>query len=201
MRAVERRQGVLLSSTHGKINNATYFIHLWLLTLWGFRYLLAIVSPYNLWTGGPVRAHSRPYELTIDPGIRTPHSLCNQVTSQASTFTQYSHCTVLPPCSLNLNLKDTVSPQKGCYFSFWGATPKKRVDQTPHLPPEADLNLNLGSYQSDEWGSQVGSQVFPGSLVQQKLTSLARQERVSLPWINLVQWRLAGVALTAGQGF
>jgi hypothetical protein len=34
------------------------------------------------------------------------------------------------------------------------------VDQIPLLLPEAGLNLNLGSYQSDEWGSQVGSQLF-----------------------------------------
>jgi hypothetical protein len=31
------------------------------------------------------------------------------------------------------------------------------VDQTSLLPPEAGLNANLGSYQSDERGSLVGS--------------------------------------------
>jgi hypothetical protein len=30
-----------------------------------------------------------------------------------------------------------------------------RIDQTPFLSPEAGLNLNPGSHQSDEWDSQV----------------------------------------------
>jgi hypothetical protein len=85
----------------------------------------------------------------MDPRIRTPHLLHNQATSQAHTHT-LSHSTVLPPHSLNL--EDMVSPPKrallGCLL---------RVDQTPLLPPEAGLNLNPGFYQSDEWGSQVGS--------------------------------------------
>jgi hypothetical protein len=55
-----------------------------------------------------------------------------------------------------------------------------RVDQTPLLPPEAGLNLNPVSYQSDEQGSQVGSQVFPRSFVQPVLPPwLTRREAPS----------------------
>jgi hypothetical protein len=67
-----------------------------------------------------------------------------------------------------------VSPQKAVTRVSLG------VDQTPSLPPEAGLNLNLGSYQSDEQGSQVGSCAFPGSFVQPELTSSACWERDSL---------------------
>jgi hypothetical protein len=65
-----------------------------------------------------------------------------------SHFHTLSHRTVLPPCSLNL--RDMVSPQKGVTWVSLG------VDQTPSLPPKSGLNLNPGSYQSDEWNSQVG---------------------------------------------
>jgi hypothetical protein len=51
------------------------------------------------------------------------------------------------------------------------------VDQTPLLPPEAGLNLNQGSYQSDEQGSQA----FLSSFVWPKLASLVHQERGSFP--------------------
>jgi hypothetical protein len=37
----------------------------------GFRCLLAKVSLYNSWTGGPVRAHPTPYEFAMDPQIGT----------------------------------------------------------------------------------------------------------------------------------
>jgi hypothetical protein len=57
--------------------------------------------------------------------------------------------------------------------------------------------LNPGSYQSDEWGSQVGSQAFPGSFVQLN-SPLAHQVRDSLPQINMVWWYLAGAALPVG---
>jgi hypothetical protein len=43
------------------------------------------------------------------------------------------------------------------------------------------LNLNPGSYQSDERGSQVDSQAFLGSFVQLELASSAHWERGSLP--------------------
>jgi hypothetical protein len=66
-----------------------------------------------------------------------------------SHFHTFSHSTVLPPYCLDL--RDMVLPQKGVTQVSLG------VDQTPSLPPKAGLNLNLGSYQSDEWGSQVGS--------------------------------------------
>jgi hypothetical protein len=61
----------------------TCFAHLWLLPLC----LLATVSPYKPWTGGPVRAHPRPYEFTMDPQLRTPHLLHSQVLSHSHTFT------------------------------------------------------------------------------------------------------------------
>jgi hypothetical protein len=51
------------------------------------------------------------------------------------------------------------------------------VDQSPLLPPETGLNLNLVSYQSDEQVSQFGSQAFLGSFVQMKLTSLVHWEK------------------------
>jgi hypothetical protein len=66
--------------------------------------------------------------------------------------------------------------------------------------PEAGLTLNQGSYLSDERGSQVGSQAFPGSFVQPELASLAHQENGSLSLINMVQWCLAEAALLVGQG-
>jgi hypothetical protein len=60
-------------------------------------------------------------------------------------LTQHSTSTPLP------GHRDMVSPPKGVIQVSLG------VDQTPSLPTKAGLNLNLGSYQSDEWGSQVGS--------------------------------------------
>jgi hypothetical protein len=56
------------------------------------------------------------------------------------------------------------------------------VDQseTPQTP-EASLNLNPGSYQSDEWGSQVDSRAFPGSFVHPEVNSSSCCERGSLP--------------------
>jgi hypothetical protein len=75
-----------------------------------------------------------------------------------SHFHMLSHNTVLPPSSLNL--RDTVSPQKAVT-----RVPLLGVGQTLLLPPEADLNSNLGSYQSDERGSQHGSQAFQGSFL------------------------------------
>jgi hypothetical protein len=55
------------------------------------------------------------------------------------------------------------------------------IVHTPLLPPEADLNLDPGSYDSDDQGSHVGSQAFLGSLVQLELIPLACQDRSSLP--------------------
>jgi hypothetical protein len=67
---------------------------------------------------------------------------------------------------------------QGCTFThslnlIHGFTPKRELlsawttplHQTPLLPPKASLNSNPGSYQSDEQGSQVGSQALPGSFV------------------------------------
>jgi hypothetical protein len=75
-----------------------------------------------------------------------------------------------------------------------------RVDQIPLLPPELGLNLNQGFYQSGKWGSQVGSQAFPGSFVQLELTSSAPWKGGSLSQINKVLWCLAGAALLVGCG-
>jgi hypothetical protein len=79
---------------------------------------------------------------------------------------QQSTSTVLP------------EPERHAFTSPKGITlVSSRVDQTPLLPPEAGLNLNLGSYQYDEQGSLVGSWAFLGSFVQLELTSSACQER------------------------
>jgi hypothetical protein len=69
--------------------------------------------------------------------------------SQVHTFT-HSPSTELPPPSVNL--KNRVSPPKRALLRCL-----LRVDQTSLLPPEAGLNLNPDSYQSDEQGSQVDS--------------------------------------------
>jgi hypothetical protein len=88
------------------------------------------------------------------------------------TLTQHSISTLLP------------EPKRPC------CTPKKGVTQVPSenwsdslLPPEAGLNLNSGSYKSDEWGSQIGSQAFPCSLCNQNsIPSLTRREAPPLRW-------------------
>jgi hypothetical protein len=74
------------------------------------------------------------------------------------------------------------------------------VYQTPLLPPESGLNLNPGSYQSDEQGSQAGSRAFPGSFVQLELTFQLAGREASFLWINTVEWHLAEEALPVGQG-
>jgi hypothetical protein len=141
------------------------------------------VSPYKPQTRGPIRAHPRPYEFTMDPQIRTPHSLCNQAIPQACTFT-HSHTV----CGVK-HSTSTPFPEPERH----GFTPQKDVTCVPFesisdspSASSAGLNLNPGSYQSDEWGAQVGSQAFPGSFIQLELISLAHQERGSLPWINMV---------------
>jgi hypothetical protein len=94
--------------------------------------------------------------------------LCLRLTL-SHTLTQNSTSTPFP------------EPERHCF------TPKKavtrvslEVGQSPLLPPEAGLNSNPGSHQSDEWGSQVGSRAFLGSFVQLELASLAHQEKGSL---------------------
>jgi hypothetical protein len=111
--------------------------------------------------------------------------LCLRLT-RSHTLTHHSTSTPFPE-------PHVVSPAKRTLFGCL-----LRVDQTPLLPPETGLNLNLGSYQSDEWASQIYSQAFSGSSVQPELASLAHWERGSLPWINTVQWHLAGTALPVG---
>jgi hypothetical protein len=115
------REGKGSSSTahRRKQINTTCFIHLQLLPSWGFRHLLAIVSPYKPQTGGPVRAHPGLYEFATDLQIGTPHWLYSWAASQAHTFFHtLSHSTLLPPHSLNLG--DTVSPQKAVTrMSHW----------------------------------------------------------------------------------
>jgi hypothetical protein len=154
------------------MNNTTHLVHLWQLPLLGFRHFLAIMSPYKPQTRGPVRAHLRPYVFATDWQIRTPNLLHHQATSQAHTFThthtaQYFYSTP--------------------WIERQGFASKKallrclllRVDQNPLLPTEADLNLNSGSYQFDEWGSQVSSQTFLGFFVHPELTSSTCWERGS----------------------
>jgi hypothetical protein len=67
---------------------------------------------------------------------------------------------------VSLNLKDMVSFPKrdllGCFL---------RINQTLLLSPEEGLNLNAGSYHSDEWGSQIGSSTFQGPLDQHGLVA------------------------------
>jgi hypothetical protein len=53
---------------------------------WGFRHLLAVVSPYKPWIWGPDRAHPRPCELAKDLWIWTLHLLCSQATTHSHTF-------------------------------------------------------------------------------------------------------------------
>jgi hypothetical protein len=52
-----------------------------------FKCLLAIVSLYKSWTGGPVRDHPRSYVFAMDLWIGTPHLLHSQATSYSHMFT------------------------------------------------------------------------------------------------------------------
>jgi hypothetical protein len=110
----------------------------------------------------------------MDSLIRTPHLLCNQATSQGQTFTHSPTAKYF--YSASWTWKRWFHPPKG--WLLWCLL---RVDQTPLLPPEAGLNLILGSYQSDEWGFQVGSWAFPGSFLQPELTSSAHQRETPSP--------------------
>jgi hypothetical protein len=73
----------------------THFIHLQPLPSQGFRHHLAVVSLYNPWTRGPVRAHPRTYEFATDLQIRTPHLLCSQARSHSHAFI-HKHPMFLP---------------------------------------------------------------------------------------------------------
>jgi hypothetical protein len=75
----------------------THFIHLQPIPLWGFRHLLAVVSPYKPWIRGPVRAHPWPYEFATHLQIGIPHSLCSWTASQARTFTHSNTAQYLCP--------------------------------------------------------------------------------------------------------
>jgi hypothetical protein len=55
-----------------------------------FRCFLAIVSPYKPRTGGPVRAHLRPYEFTMELQIRTLYLVCSQAMSHSHIYMQAS---------------------------------------------------------------------------------------------------------------
>jgi hypothetical protein len=81
----------------GETNNTTHFVHLQLLSSWGFRHHLAIVSPYNPLTRGPVRVHPRPYEFTTDlqSGLHAHFitRLCLEVTLSHTHTAQYFHPT------------------------------------------------------------------------------------------------------------
>jgi hypothetical protein len=84
----------------------TCFACLRVLPLWGFRCLLAIVSPYKPWTRGPVRAHPWPYEFAMTCGL----GLHTHFRAGLCLRLALSHSTVLLHHSLNL--RDMVSPQK-----------------------------------------------------------------------------------------
>jgi hypothetical protein len=119
-----------------------------MLPSWRFGHLLAIVSPYEPWTGGPVKAHPRPYEFATcgsELCTRFVTRLCLRLTL-SHTLTQHSTSTPLPERE-----RHGFTPIKAVTRVSLG------VDQTPLLPSEAGLNLNLGSYWSEEWDSQVGS--------------------------------------------
>jgi hypothetical protein len=148
------------------MNNTTHFVHLQPLPLQGFRYQLAVMSSYKPQTRGclGLTLDDMSLPLPCRSGLCTCFAtrLCLRLTF-SHTVTQHSISTLL------LNLKDMVSPQKG--RSLLG------LDQTRLLPPEAGLNLNPSSYQSEEQGSQIGSRAFPGSFVQTELTFSAHRER------------------------
>jgi hypothetical protein len=144
------------------------------------------VSLYKPWTRGLVRAHPRHMSLPqiCRLGFCTHFvtMLCLRL-ALSRILKQHSNS------AHSLNSRETVSPQKGIT-----RVSLLEVDQAPLLPPKRCLNSNPGSYQSNERGSQVGSQAFLGSFVWWKLTSSDYRERGSL------LWHLAGVALLAGWG-
>jgi hypothetical protein len=108
------------------------------------------------------------------------------ITRLSLRLTHFTHCHTAQYFHSTPRKWDMVSPQK------------RQLLQC--LLIQAGLNLNSSSYQSDEWGSQVGPWAFLGSFVQLELASLTCQERGSLPQINIVWWHLAVVALLVGQG-
>jgi hypothetical protein len=101
-------------------------------------------------------------------------------------FHTLSYTTVLPYHSLNL--RDMVSPQKwqflGCPFGSWSG---------PLLSPGAGLNLNQGSYQSDEWCSPplASSCTSLGSVVHPR-PSPWLAEGMNPPPDQAVHWCLVG---------
>jgi hypothetical protein len=108
----------------------TCFVCLRLLSLRGFRHLLAVVSPYKPQTRGPVRAHPRTYEFTMDPWIEIPHLLHSQAMSFTHVHTQASNVSTLRQrlgVTVLLSLKVTqVTPG---------------IDQAPPLPLRGRPNL------------------------------------------------------------
>jgi hypothetical protein len=115
---------------------------------------------------------------------------CLRLTLQ-NTITQHRNS------SCSLNMKDTVSPQKGVtQMSLLG------VDQSPLLSPDEGLNLNLSTYQSGEWDSQVDSWAFLRSFMKLDLASSDCQERDFLPsdQHNPVECSVPWAAVLADQG-
>jgi hypothetical protein len=118
-------------------------------------FVWALVATFStLMKGQRSRNEAWRMNLTLQNGLHTCFTtrLCLGL-ALSCTLTQHSISTVLP------------EPKRPC------CTPKKGVTQVPSknwsdslLPLEAGLNLNSGSYMSDEWGSQIGSQAFPCSL-------------------------------------
>jgi hypothetical protein len=104
----------------------------------------------------------------------------------SSHFQILSYSTVLPYCSLNLT--NMVSPPK-----WWLPGVPLGGDQAPLLPPEAVLNLNQYSYQSDEQCSPplAGSCASLGSVVHPR-PSPWLTERMNPPVVQSVHWHLVG---------
>jgi hypothetical protein len=112
----------------------------------------------------------------MDLQTRTPHLLHRWLhlrVALSHTLTQHSTPTLLP------EQRDTVSPQKVvARVSLLG------VDQTPLLPPKAGLNLNPGSYQSDEQGSKLVLESFQVPLCNQNSPPRFTRRETPSPQIN-----------------
>jgi hypothetical protein len=124
------------------MNNTTCFVCPWPLPLWGFRHLLAIVSPYKplleALLGLTLNHMSLPQTGKLRLLIHFTAGPCLRLTL-SHTLTQRGTSTLLPEPE-----RHGFTPKDIYYSVLLG------VDRTPFLPPEAGLNSNLGFYQSDE---------------------------------------------------
>jgi hypothetical protein len=134
-----------------------------------------MVSPYKPGIGGPIRAHRRPYEFTIDPWIRIPHWLCSQAMYHSHMFT-YRH-PILPP--LTLNLKNKVLPQKVVIRMSLG------VNQAPLLPPKSRPIIRTRVLTSLMNGApKLVPEPFQVPLCNRNLPPLFTRRESPSPWIN-----------------